>query len=471
MNMPRAAAIYARISSDVEGAGAGVARQVADCQKAAERLGWTVAETYVDNDISAFSGKKRRPEYERMLTDLSDGLIDGVLVYNMDRLTRHPPELEHFHDVVKAAKVTDVHFVTGDADLSTVDGLLMARILGAFAAKESANIGRRVARKMEQNAIEGKPHGSRRPFGYADDMKTILPEEAAIYRALVARFLAGESGRSLATWLNDEAVGTVTGASWASTTVKGMLTNPRYAGLRAHKGTVVGPGQWEAIISEDEHRRVLAAYAAKKGTGRRTPQRYLLSGLLRCGKCGVRLYSSSRVNRNGSRTRRYVCMSGPDHGGCGRMTITADALERLVADAVLYRLDTTELADTIAGRSSADERTQALSATLEEATAQLEELSLAYANRDITMSEWMIAKKPIIGRQESAQRQLASMTRTGALSGLVGNGQELGRTWGSLNLSRQHAIVAALVDHVMIGPGAAGVTALDPARVGVVWRY
>lgn len=470
MMTPTAAAIYARMSSDPGETRAGVDRQVEDCRALADRLGWAVAGTYVDNDLSAFSGKPR-PEYERMLTDLSDGLVDAVIVYNIDRLTRRPAELEAFHAAVRTAKVEHVRFVTGDTDLHTTDGLLMARILGAFAAKESANIGRRVARKMEQNAIEGKPHGgSRRPYGYASDMTTVIPDEAATYRQLVARFLAGESTRSLASWLNDQQVPTVTGSDWITTTVKGMLTNPRYAGLRTHRGTVIGRAQWEAIISEDDHRRVLARYAARKTSGRRAPQRYLLSGLLRCGKCGTRLYSSARTT-NGKSTRRYVCLSGPDHGGCGRLTITADPLERLVADAVLYRLDTPDLADALAGRSSADERTRGLSESIVEADAHLEELSLAYANRHITMREWMTAKEPIAQRLEAAQRQLAQVTHTSALTGLIGNGEELGRSWSGLNLSRQNAIVTALVDHIEIAPGRPGVQTLDPARVGVRWRH
>lgn len=71
---PARTAIYARISSDIEGSGAGVKRQVQDCHELATRLGWPVAGEYIDNDLSAYSGK-RRPEYERMLADLADGLM------------------------------------------------------------------------------------------------------------------------------------------------------------------------------------------------------------------------------------------------------------------------------------------------------------------------------------------------------------------------------------------------------------
>jgi hypothetical protein len=59
----RRAAIYCRISDDREGAGLGVARQEADCRERAERLGWVVAGLYVDNDLSAYSGRVR-PEYD-----------------------------------------------------------------------------------------------------------------------------------------------------------------------------------------------------------------------------------------------------------------------------------------------------------------------------------------------------------------------------------------------------------------------
>ncbi|WP_343907289.1 recombinase zinc beta ribbon domain-containing protein, partial [Nocardioides aquiterrae] len=265
-------------------------------------------------------------------------------------------------------------------------------------------------------------------------------------------------------------VGTVTGRPWVTTTLRGMLTNPRYAGLRTHRGTIVGPAVWEPIITEDEHRRILAKYAEKKNSGRRTPQRYLLSGMVRCGKCGNRLYSSLRQRKSGS-TRRYVCSSGPDHGGCGKLTVTADPLERFIADAVLYRLDTPGLADTLAGRSSADARTRELTRAVDEAQEQLEELSLAYANRHITMREWMTAKAPITQRLENTQRQLAAISHTTALTGLIGNGDELRRSWASLNLSRQNAIVGALVDHITIGPGTPGARELDPSRVDVVWRH
>src|SRR5690606_37263994 len=100
-------------------------------------------------------------------------------------------------------------------------GLFMARIFAAFAAKESGRKSERIKRKLRQNAERGLPHGGHnRPFGYADDRITVIESEAVIIRALVERLLAGESLRSLATWLDEAGVKTVQGKAWRTTTLR-----------------------------------------------------------------------------------------------------------------------------------------------------------------------------------------------------------------------------------------------------------
>lgn len=292
MNQPAAVALYARISLDSEGRAAGVTRQLEDCRNLADSLRWPVASEYVDNDVSAYSGR-RRPEYERLLEDLRHGAVDAVIVYHLDRLTRRPIELEQFLTVIDAAKVRHVRFVAGHSDITTGDGLLVVRMLAAVAANQSASKARRVARRAQQNAAEGKPHrGSTRPFGYRSDFVTIDPAEAEVFRTVVDRLLAGESTRSIAAWMNHQQITTVRGAPWRTSTLRGIFLNPRYAGLRTHRGEVVGPATWEPIITEETHHKIRAAFVERAATGRRAPQRYLLSGLLRCGKCDKRLYSS-----------------------------------------------------------------------------------------------------------------------------------------------------------------------------------
>src|SRR4051812_386706 len=94
----RTAGIYVRISSDPTGRALGVARQEKACRERAEALGWQVAQFYPDTDVSASTGK-RRPAYELMLAALEAGTVNAVIVWDLDRLTRRPIEIEHFIDL------------------------------------------------------------------------------------------------------------------------------------------------------------------------------------------------------------------------------------------------------------------------------------------------------------------------------------------------------------------------------------
>lgn len=458
------AAIYARISRDTTGEGLGVERQLADCRMIADQRGWTVAEEYVDNDISAFGGK-HRPAYERMLEDISAGQRDAVIVYNTDRLHRKPIELEQFTQVCAVAGVTLLISVTGDIDLGNDDGMFMARVLAAVAAKESARKSERLKRKAQETAEAGKPNGGRRAFGYTQNQLEVVESEATVIREIAERYLAGESLGSLTIWLQENEIPTVYGAEWHTSTIRQTLKNPRIAGLRAHNGVIVGPAVWPAIISPELHRQLVSAFERKTASNRRVPRRYLLSGLLRCGKCGGKLFSSARPAG-----RRYVCMSGPDHNGCGGIFVSAPPVEELLAEAVLYRLDGPAMADVLAGRVAGDDRHAALSEQLQTDQTQMRELSGMWGNKEISSQEWKSAREPIEARIYKVERQLSQLTGDNSLTGLVGNGNELRERWTSLNLTRQAAIIAAVLDFATVNPVAPGGNrSFDPNRVTPTW--
>ena len=82
----------------------------------------------------------------------------------------------------------------------------------------------------------------------------------------------------------------------------------------------------------------------------------------------------------------------------------------------------------------------------------------------------MGARSSIQARVDKTEKALARLTCTDALTGLVGNGQALRGAWSGLNLTRQHAIVRAVLDHAVIGAGTLGARELDPARVAPAWR-
>src|SRR5438445_5326044 len=214
---PKAAAIYARISHDPTGERLGVQRQEADCREEAKRRGWGVADVYVDDDRSAHKTRKPRPEYQRLLKDIQLGLRDGVMIWRLDRLHRQPRELEEFivlcdkHEVALAT-------VTGDVDLSTSQGRLLARAWGAFAAHESEVKGERLSRAYLDRSQRGSfPVAGARMYGYRQGSMKVKPNEALVIKEAARRLLAGETLRSIATDFDRRGIRSATNGKWGTT--------------------------------------------------------------------------------------------------------------------------------------------------------------------------------------------------------------------------------------------------------------
>jgi site-specific DNA recombinase len=289
-------------------------------------------------------------------------------------------------------------------------------------------------------------------------------------REMVDRYLAGQSIKSLTVWLNESAIAPAVAKSWQTSAVRQILCSGRIAGLREHRGQVIGPAKWPAIITPAERDRVLARIASRSVTKTRAARTYLLSGMLRCGRCGNRLFSQARHVNPDNRVRRYVCLKGPDHGGCGRLTVVAEPVEHLLTDAVLTRLDSPHLAKVLAGKSSPDRDFAALAAALEADQARLDELAGLYAEGVISAREWIAARDPITARITQARRNIAQATDTSAVYELAGTGGTLAKQWPDLDLDRQQAIINAVLDHAVIAPGTPGSRRLDINRVQPHWR-
>src|SRR5215217_2034787 len=186
------AVTYARISADRTGAGLGVERQAADCRELALKLGLGEPDVLTDNDLSAYSGK-RRPGYERLKEGLRECRWATLLVWHVDRLCRNVRDLEDIVDLVNGRVA--VHTVKGgEIDLQTPAGRLQARMLGTLARYESEHRSDRVRRAMKQNADHGNDHGGRRKYGWNAD-GTLNHAEAKIAAELTRRIIGGESCR------------------------------------------------------------------------------------------------------------------------------------------------------------------------------------------------------------------------------------------------------------------------------------
>jgi site-specific DNA recombinase len=245
-----------------------------------------------------------------------------------------------------------------------------------------------------------------------------------------------------------------------------VLRGARWSGQREHHGEIIAKAVWPAIITPEETARIRAILDDPERRTNRSARSYLLAGLLRCGKCGISMVA--RPTSDG--VRRYVCPGPPQGSGCGHTFIRADTLEQFVTEAVLYRLDSPELADALAGRVNSDEKAVAAQAQMVSARAKLVELAEMFALGEISRLQLLAAQKVAQKQLTQAEKILASTTQTTILESHIGNARALADKWESLNLNRQKAIVGTLLDHLEIGPGVKGRKAFDPSRVTPVWR-
>lgn len=195
MDSPKAF-IYCRISADKTGEALGVQRQEQDCRALAERDGFEVVEVFVDNDISAYSGKPR-PRYLDMLSALADGRATRVYCWAEDRLHRRPIELEEYIALV-APKGIQTHMVQGgEYELVTPEGQFRAGVMGQVARFESARKAQRVKRAQEQKVRAGGWTGGTRPFGWQFDnqIPVLDPVESAALKEAFRHVLSGGQPR------------------------------------------------------------------------------------------------------------------------------------------------------------------------------------------------------------------------------------------------------------------------------------
>jgi site-specific DNA recombinase len=469
------AAIYVRLSRsrDQDKATESLDGQAGPCRQLAADKGWTVLEPlYVDDDRSAYSGR-RRPAYERMLSDVRAGKVQAIVAWAADRLTRTPTENE---TIIVLAEQYGVQLatVTGPVDLGTPAGRMHFRQLGIIARFESEHRGDRVAAWHDRVAAKGGWHGGPRPFGYcyAEGGGLELDEaEAKEIRQAVKDIVGGASLWSVArAWRDKGIVRPVSGKPFTVTQLDTLLRSERLAGVRIH-GEQRYPAAWPAILTGAQH-EALTAVLNNRGRQARRARRMLLSGILRCGHCGTVMRGAPIVGRRGQREPGYRC--DEQAGGCGRTHRLAKPLDDFVAEAVLVALATPELRERL-DRQQTDQAVRDLSAGINADRARLDGLRDQLADGVIDPPDFAHAKRRITERMRLAGEELARISGRGALAGLPDVYEALVETWESFadDLDRQRRIIAAVVADLVCKPVGRGVR-FDPDQadrhLAITWR-
>lgn len=432
MDAPKSAGIYARLSFAPDGSLEKVERQEEDCRKLAGRLGWSVAEVYSDNSRSAWQRSRKRPAWDRMLSDIKAGRRDGVIVYHGDRLVRQPWDLELLLKLADDKRLP-LASPSGTRDLQSEDDRFILRIEAAQACKSSADTSRRVKRAWKARAERGEAvGGGKRPFGYGVptgktgktgkplyDVNQQQPEEAKILGEAVARMLSGQSLGGVLAWLNTVST-TSTGNRWTGKALKNLLKSPRIAGLIERDGQL-HKAVWEPIITREQWEDI-KALLRRNGEQHGYPGRerkYLLTGVAECG-CGSRLRVKPSGGRNRKDSRLYYCPNTECKQRVSRNTVHLDAyvsgrvLRLLNAKAFLDALHREDAQPGVAAEITALERRKAEARATLESLADHPEVDPVLIVTSLASFDKKIAE--LRSRQATTQRQrllarMAGITR------------------------------------------------------------
>jgi site-specific DNA recombinase len=298
--------IWVRVSTDMQVESESPEHHEKRGRLYAEAKGWEVLEVY---RLEAVSGKSviEHPEAKRMLADVKQGKITGLIFSKLARLARNTKELLDFADQFKKYDA-DLISLAESIDTSTPAGRLFYTMIAAMATWEREEIADRVAASVPIRAKLGKPLSAMTSLGYKWVNKEFVVDEkeAPVRKALYEIFLKTKRKKATARQLNEMGYRTRSGALFThstvarllkDTTAKGIRVSNFTSGKRGKDGSRFKPeSEWvyfpcPPIVSEelwDNCNAILAEQQAKaKKPGPKSV--HLLSGYLYCS-CGAKMY-------------------------------------------------------------------------------------------------------------------------------------------------------------------------------------
>jgi site-specific DNA recombinase len=313
--------------------------------------GWKFIKTaYDDGGLSG--GTMERPALRRLLADIADGLIDIVVVYKVDRLTRS------LADFAKMVELFDAHGISFVAvtqlfNTTTSMGRLTLNVLLSFAQFEREVTDERIRDKIAASKRKGMWMGGVSPLGYdvRERRLVVHPAEVKTVRYIYERYLELGCVRQLSKELDKRGIVSKVrvsqkgiksgGCRFSRGALYELLANPIYIGEIRHKEER-HPGQHEAILPRELWERVQQLLNGNAARGRGTSNRSIASPL--AGKLfdadGQPLYVQGATK--GTRRYRYyvskylVNGSASDNGKGWRLS--APEIERAVTIAARHIL-------------------------------------------------------------------------------------------------------------------------------------
>lgn len=326
------AVIYARYSSSSQRE-VSIDVQIRECTAYAERNGYIVLKHYMDKAISGTTDN--RPDFQQMIQDSKSGLFDTVLVMRTDRFSRDVGDSILYKQILKQNGVRVVS-VTENFGEDAI-GQLMERIMEGFAEYYSNELGEKVHRGQDDNAMKGIWNGGTLPLGLiVDEEQRLKPDPLTAPFVLEAfkRYAEGATMTEIRDYLNLQGITSARGLPLNYNIIQHLLSNRRYIGEYSYRNFTI-PDAIPPIVPKDLFERVQEKIAKNKKAPARAKaeDEYLLTTKIFCGNCGAYMCGESGKGRNGTIHRYYKCVTVKKRrGDCKKKAVRKEWIENLVVN-------------------------------------------------------------------------------------------------------------------------------------------
>ncbi|HYG59396.1 MAG TPA: recombinase family protein [Symbiobacteriaceae bacterium] len=443
---PDHVAIYIRWSTDDQGEGTTLAVQLEGCRHYALSQGWQYSPALLFVDDGCSGATLDRPALTRLRQAVQQGFVDCVVVLKIDRLSRNVVDTVNLvlrewdgRCHVKSAREA--------IDTATQQGRMFFYTLVSFAEWERSVIRERTWSGRMKRLQEGKNPGFRPPYGLstgeAPGTFALVEDEAAVVRHIYALYARGLGYKAIAVHLGRQGISFRGGRPWNAQTVADILRNPIYTGRLAYGRRSGGPATLvesaliphlvePALFDQAQARR--RRRAEGRAPNRAVSSDHLLTGLLRCQRCGAALIGR-KVYRAGSLPPYYMCSGRRNKGAahCDAGYLRQDLLDSWFVARLMQRYSQARLELRVL-----DARQRA--AALEKALAGVRR-ELGALDRELAVAGRDYRRERLTAEEYREQRAAVERERAGLL-------EQEARLTGTLAALREpHPVSSIHVDH------------------------
>lgn len=460
--------LWIRVSTEEQAQGESPENHEARGRMYAEMKDWLVVEVY---HMEGISGKSVMgfPETERMMRDVRERRITGLIFSKLERLARNTRELLQFSDYFQEHNA-DLISLGESIDTSSPHGRFFYTNLAALAQLGREETAYRVAASVPVRAKLGKPLGGAAPFGYRWENRLLVPDpaEAPVRTLMYELFVQHKRLRTVARLLNDAGYRTRNGSRFTDTTVKRLVRDPTAKGKRrANYTRSLGEKKhWKlkpetdwiwtdipGIVSEELWEEANALLAERAHGPRTRPAKkaaHLFSGYVFCA-CGPKMYVAD--------SSRYICKS------CRRKIPEVDVERLFHRELKVFFFSPEAVADHLAAGSTAlSEKTELLSTLRAEAdrlSKEMERLYRLYMGDHITPEGFGTHYRPLEERSAQIAEELPRLqaevdfltVKLGSGEELIEAAQNLYSKWPSLPFEEKRIVIESLVERIEVGEG------------------